>query len=127
MTKNIFITGDRSMDPVAAAGAVDAILKDLVRINNGDIAIGTGSCAGGVERAVRYLVPEQAQNIAHYELDTEGNIDFESGLREIADVTDQVVFLHLDPLSSRIGRAIANVFPTEKVSMPFQEVMADGL
>jgi hypothetical protein len=122
--KNIFITGDRSMEPYLAAGAVNAILKDLVRQTGGDLAIGTGNCAGGIERAVRFLVPDSAMNLAHYSYDEDGKPDFESTFRELEDVIDQVVFIHTDPLSSSIGRAIAAVFPDEKVTMPFQEVMA---
>jgi hypothetical protein len=125
--KNIYITGDRSMEPYLAAGAVNAILKDLVRQNNGDLAIGTGNCNGGIERAVRYLIAEEFMNLAHYSTDEDGKPDFESTFRELEDVIDQVVFIHTDPLSSRIGRAVAAVFPEDKVSMPFQEVMAASL
>lgn len=122
--KRIYITGDRSMDPFVAAGAVNAVIQDLVRINNGDLAVGTGTCSNGIERAVRFLVPDEALNLAHYGRTEDGDVDFESTFRELEGVTDQVVFIHMDPLSSHIGRAITKVFPSEKVSMPFQEVLA---
>lgn len=122
--KKIFITGDRSMAPFPAAGLVNAVLEDLVRQTNGDLAIGTGSCAVGIERAVRFLVPEHAMNIAAYERTEDGEVDFEGTFRELRDITDQVVFIHMDPLASHIGQALAKVFPPEMISMPLQEVMS---
>lgn len=121
--KNIYITGDRSMSPMMSVGAVDAVIKDLIDQTDGDIAIGTGTCMTGVERAVRYLIPEGMCNIAPYKLDDEGNIDFKEVFEMLEPQTDLIVFIHMDPLSSRIGRAIAAVFPEEKVTMPLQEAM----
>jgi hypothetical protein len=122
--KRIFITGDRSMPAFHAAGLVNAVIEDLVRQTGGDLAIGTGSCANGIERAVRFLVPDHAMNLAHYEMSEEGEINFESVFRELRDITDQVVFIHMDPLASHIGQALAKVFPEDMITMPLQEVMA---
>jgi hypothetical protein len=44
--------------------------------------------------------------------------------RELRDITDQVVFIHMDPLASHIGPALAKVFPEDMITMPLQEVMA---
>jgi hypothetical protein len=112
------------MPAFAAAGLVNAVIEDLVAQNGGDIAVGTGTCANGIERAVRFLVPDHVMNLAAYELDEEGSIDFESTFKEMAEITDEVVFIHLDPLSSSIGRALAAAFPPEKITMPLQELQA---
>lgn len=115
--KRIFITGDRAMPAFQSAQVVNSVLQKLVEENNGDLAVGTGTCANGIERAVRFLVPDEALNIASYELDPEGNIDFEGTFRLLEPVTDEVVFLHLDPLASHIGRALTRTFPAEKVNI----------
>lgn len=123
--KKIFITGDRSMDPVQAVGAVDAILKDIIAQDGTDIAIATGNLAKGVERAVRYLMPEAAMNIFPYEETPEGYVDFEELYSELAKETDQIIFLHEHPSSSRIGKALFATVPSEKISLPWQEAMAE--
>lgn len=125
--KKIFITGDRSMDPVIAAGAVEAILKDLVVQNDGDLAVATGTLAGGVERAVRYLMPDESVNVFNYELTEDGHVDFAEMYTELADDVDEVVFVHGSPQSSRIGKALFAAIPSEKISMPFQEALVDLL
>jgi hypothetical protein len=125
--KKIFITGDRSMDPVVAAGAVEAILKDLVVQNQGELAVATGNLAGGVERAVRYLLPEGDVNVFHYEETDEGYIDFDEMFAELADESDEVVFVHMDPQSSRIGKSIFAHVSSEKIRLPFQEAMSSLL
>lgn len=125
--KKIFITGDRSMDPVKAAGAVEAILKDLIVQNDGDLAVATGNLAGGVERAVRYLLPEADVNVFPYEQTADGLINFDEMFAALADESDEIVFVHMDPQSSRIGKAIFAHVPSEKIRMPFQEAMAEML
>lgn len=123
--KKIFITGDRSMEAFAAVGIVNAVIEDLRRANAGTvIGIGTGNCAVGIERAVRYMTPVGSENVVSYTLDGEGNVDFEEAFRDLAEHVDEVVFIHTDPLSSRIGRALAATFPPEKILMPLQEAMA---
>lgn len=126
--KKIYITGDRSMSAIAAVKVVFAVLKDIVENEGpGNFAIGTGNCILGVERAVRYLVPEESMNLAAYEQDADGNVDFESTFRELEPLTDVVIFLHMDPLSSHIGRALGAIFPPEKVVMPLQDAMTETL
>jgi hypothetical protein len=125
--KKIFITGDRSMDPVRAAGAVEAILKDLVVQNNGDLSIATGNLAGGVERAVRYLLPDEMTNVFPYEETADGHVDFDEMFAALANESDEIVFVHMDPQSSRIGKSIFAHVPSEKIRMPFQEAMAEML
>jgi hypothetical protein len=124
--KRIFITGDRSMDPMTAVNLVDLILQKIILETQGDFAVGTGNLNHGVERAVRYLVPEEAMNLATYELGDEGSILFEHVFKDLEPVTDEVIFIHTDPLASTIGKALAFTFPPEKIRMPLQEV-ATGL
>jgi hypothetical protein len=119
--KNIFITGDRSMDPMSAAKVVNTIIQQLILETQGDLAIGTGNLTHGVERAVRYMTPEQALNLVAYEPDDEGHILFEDIFKELEPITDEVIFLHMDPLSSHIGKALAFTFPPEKIRMPLQD------
>jgi hypothetical protein len=120
--KKYFITGDRSMHPLAAAQIVDAVIKRLVLESNGDLAVGTGNLSQGVERAVRYIVPEQLINLVSYDHDDEGNVIWTPAFEAIAPTTDEVIFIHQDPLSSHIGRALSAVFPPEKIRMPLQEL-----
>jgi hypothetical protein len=125
--KKIFITGDRSMDPVKAAGAVEAVIKDLIDQNNGDLAVATGNLAGGVERAVRYLLPEGDVNVFPYEQTADGHVDFDEMFAALADESDEIVFVHMDPASSRIGKALFKIVPSEKITMPLQEAMVSLL
>lgn len=119
--KNVYITGDRQMDSFAAAKIVNTVLKQVITETNGDLAVGTGTCAYGVERAVRFLVPDEACNIAPYSQDGDGTIDFEQAFALLEPSTDLVVFIHMDPLSSHIGKALAATFPPEKIRMLLQE------
>jgi hypothetical protein len=121
--KKIFITGDRSMDLVIAVGAVDAVIKDLIVQNNGDLSVATGNLAMGVERAVRYIVPDHAMNVFEYEQTAEGHVDFAEMFAALANDSDEIVFIHGDPSSSRIGKALFAAVPSEKITMPLQEVM----
>lgn len=123
--KKIFITGDRAMDPVMAVGAVDAIIKDLVVQNDGKLAVATGNLAMGVERAVRYLIPEHAVNVFEYEENSDGSVNFGELFTALAEDSDEIVFIHSDPSSSRIGKALFATVPSEKISLPFQEAMIE--
>jgi len=125
--KTFYITGDRSMDPLAAAKIVSVLIQQLAEETKGDLAIGTGNLLAGVERAVRFLVPEDVINVAEYSQTEDGNISFDEAFSLLEPSTDQVIFIHMDPLSSHIGKALARTFPPEKIRMPLQEVITTAL
>lgn len=125
--KKIFITGDRSMDPVLAVRVVDQVLRGLVSENHGDLAIATGNLSAGVERAVRYLLPDQMANVFPYEHTEDGRVDFEEMFKDLGTESDEIVFVHGDPSSSRIGKALFATVPSEKITMPLQEAMVELL
>lgn len=125
--KNFFITGDRSMDPLAAAKVVSVIIQKLVEETKGDLAIGTGNLLAGVERAVRFLIPEEVINVAEYSHTEDGELSFDEAFSLLEPSTDEVIFLHMDPLSSHIGKALSRTFPPEKIRMPLQEIITAAL
>lgn len=124
--KKFFITGDRSLSPIIAAKLVDAVIEDIISQHGTDIGIGTGNLNKGVERAVRFLVPDGVCNVVPYDTDGNGNPDFVGTYRNLKENLEGVeaVFIHMDPLSSHIGRALAEVFEPERVHMPMQDVMS---
>lgn len=111
----IFITGDRSLHPLVAVAAVAQTVSDLVeKYSDGEhIQFYTGSVETGVERAVRYLVPD-VQVIVH-SLTDEGYIDFDGRHEIMKAEADIAVLIHPSPLESRIGASLAKSFADEKL------------
>lgn len=111
----IFITGDRSVDPLSAVGATVQVVSQLVSEANEagtELKFLTGSIPTGIERAVRYLL--DADEVPHVNT-AEGYIDFDERHDRVAQVADKVVFLHGDPLNSRIGASLVGHIPANKL------------
>jgi hypothetical protein len=108
MTK-IFLTGCRDLDPVVSVVAVSQTLLSLSRedptLEVGNIFTGD---LGGVESAVRYLLP-QAQVVESSALDS-GKPDLDARHEAVADQVDVAVFLHPDPFDSRILKSLMEYF-----------------
>lgn len=105
----ILITGDRSMHPVLA---VNLVAQALAVLPEGtEIATGT---LGGVEAAVRYLLPGVA---AHWQVVggevTDETLDHRHQAMR-ADGVERVIFLHADPFESRIFKSVLRVWPEDE-------------
>lgn len=127
MTKRIYITGDRSIDPLAAVQIVAATIANVAveaKKTNEPFSLVTGNAPQGIESAVRYLVPKQAVKVFEREKTVEGKVDFDTQHILIKDDVDEVIFLHTDPLSSTVGKSVAKIFDADKVRYPFQEAVA---
>lgn len=119
----IIITGDRSIEPVQGAALTAAVLKTLA-IHHPDLTVEsfmTGSLETGVERAVRYLVPN-VPTFKYSETD-DGKTDFAGTYELLRDVgvVDLAVVIHGDPLQSRVTKAVMKVFPADRVWLPLQD------
>jgi hypothetical protein len=108
----VFITGDRSLNPVIAANAVLSVISQLLD-QEPEIEIGTGDLEGGVERAVRYFLPN-AIEVKHNITDA-GYVDFDERHKRVAGTFDRVVFIHPDPLGSRIGKSLVETVPESQL------------
>lgn len=123
MTKTLYITGDRSVDPLTAVQIVAGSLSILALENKGQpFAIVTGNAPTGIERAVRYLIPAQAVKVFEREKTAEGKIDFDTQHTLIRDDVDEAIVLHPQPLDSTIGKSVAKIFAPEKVRYLMQEM-----
>lgn len=115
MTTKVFITGDRSVDPVTAFGVTLPVLAGLVNSFGADVGFATGSMNSGVERAVRYILPGVTE-FPHVNTD-EGYIDFDARHKQVIEDADYVVFIHSDPLASRIGKSLVDIVPEDRLQM----------
>lgn len=114
----IYLTGDRSMPPVPAVGLVNLVLQKVLQDNPEGVLLVTGDAPSGIERAVRYLVPEMALQVAKRTLNEHGAPDFDASHQELTAEVDKVIVLHADPLNSRLTKSIAKIFAPEKVEYP---------
>lgn len=104
----VFITGDRSAHPVAAVLAVAAVLQTLPE----GTEIATGEL-GGVEAAVRYLLPDA---VVYKGTGTDlPDLDARH-LQVFADVKDAIL-IHGDPLSSKIFKSASRVWDDDSLSL----------
>jgi hypothetical protein len=123
MTTTVYLTGDRSMMPLPAANLTAIILNKLLVDHPEGIMLLTGDSNTGIERAVRYLVPEQAVQVFQRTTDDEGRVDFDTTHKQLVSQVDKVIVLHTDPLNSRLTKSVAQLFPDEKVEYPLDTVM----
>lgn len=114
MTK-VFVTGDRSMDPLTAVAVTIAQLNKFAKVKgNGEkIEVYTGDFETGVERAVRYLIGDA--NVLFHDNDAEGHPDLDKLHKTAAETVDYALMIHGDPLKSRIGKSLAGHFPGDKL------------
>lgn len=122
MTKTIYLTGDRALDPLTAVQVVAGALSILTLENKAQpFRVITGDAPTGIERAVRYLIPAQACKVFEREKLADGKVDFDTQHILIKDDVDTVVFLHSDPLGSTVGKSVAKVFDFDKIRYLMQE------
>jgi hypothetical protein len=111
-----FITGDRALDPITALSALGvAVTKHL----KADDVVYTGSLRTGIERAVRYAFLDA--RVMNYSSTDDNRPDF-TGLFEIVNADpdiDKVLFVHPDPLASRVGAALVATVAPDKLEMMF--------
>lgn len=122
----IFITGDRSMNPLLAVNLVMALLNDCAKngtIDVSNLIVCTGDAAFGVDRAVRYLVPNSL--VAVTPLDNEGKPNYPELHKHLNESVDKVFVLHSDPLVSRIAASVMQNFNPDKVVLPIQDALAE--
>jgi hypothetical protein len=116
----IFLTGDRSLDPVLSFVVANSMLMRLQTEYEGitpqDIATGDLS---GFEAAVRYLVPE-ASVVSSVE-GSDGRVDLDERhgrVRRLLEMSGDgiaVWFVHPDPLDSRVFKSLCGVFGDEEL------------
>lgn len=126
MTKVIYITGDRSIDPLTSVSLVNIVLSKIHHaemVEKGDgVRFMTGNSKTGIERAVRYLLPEPVVDVIHYDLNADGKPEFDESFKVVAPMVTEVFFVHPDPLASRIGKALHQHVDSAKIHMPLQEI-----
>lgn len=117
----VFVTGDRSMSPTMAFGIVVPVITKIAQDNPEGVRFVTGDAVTGIERAVRYFLPEQFVTVVAREADAEGHVDFDKSSAEAAGVADYAVVIHADPLNSRLAKSVAKAFT--KVEFPLDEII----
>lgn len=98
----VFITGDRSVDPINAVIVAGIALAALPP----DAPVSTGSL-GGLEAAVRYLRPDATVYPLNGDVSPQ-TLD-ERHERALLD-EPQALLIHGDPLGSKIGASAARVW-----------------
>jgi len=118
MTK-IFITGDRSVDPLNAISHVLAVVQ---RVNEDGLVdsstepeLYTDSFETGVPRAVKYLYPE-AKELVH-SLTDEGYPALDELYEHANTEMDLVYFVHTDAFNSRVGMALMSKVDSDKLQL----------
>jgi hypothetical protein len=106
----IYVTGDRSMDALTAFSITVTVIDQHMKAHPEGIRFMTGDAVTGIERAVRYLIPEQFVSVLQREQDTEGHIDFDKTNALAAAEADYAVVIHPKPLDSRIAKSVAKIF-----------------
>jgi len=121
----VYLTGDRSIDPLTAANLAAAAIQDLVHEAHGDIEFVTGDAPSGIEKAVRYLVPEARLSVVTRQLDEDGrpNLDLAHEAIKAEHPGVVPVLLHSAPLDSKIGASAVKVFGEEAVKLPMQDAV----
>lgn len=120
----IFITGDRSLHPVGAvmlaADVITAVQREYPGITLEDIATGD---LGGVEAAVRYLLPQVTVVASKERTDGSGKTDLDERHKRVKFLSKMgseasgvsVWFVHPDPLDSRVFKSLCNIFEDDEV------------
>jgi hypothetical protein len=109
MTK-FFVTGDRSVDPMTSLLMLTSGLEQAGFVSGQD-SVATGTVEHGIERAARYLGADT------YTAGTESDGRTNWDVRHVQVVSDfdKVLFVHLDPTSSTIGKSLAALVPDEQL------------
>lgn len=123
MTQTVLITGDRALRPAPAFEIVQAVLTVLLNQTGGDVEVHTGDALMGVERAVRYMLPEPLVQIHKYSMNSEGQIDFDAFMKDLSGKVDRVLVVHTDPLNSKVTKAVMQHFDESKVEFPLDLIL----
>lgn len=121
MSTRVFLTGDRSQGPLPAAQIVAIVMQKVLADNPDGVHFLTGDSPSGIERAVRYVVPEGYVTVVKYPLDAEGHQDFDAALSVLKDVVDKAVVIHVDPLNSRLAKSVVANF--KDVEFPLDAIV----
>lgn len=120
--KTFYLTGDRSIDPANAVAMVGKAVAQLHFENKGEeLQFVTGTEPGGVEFAARFVLPAGALNVVERPKTEEGWTNWDASHKDLVSKVDAAVVLHGDPLASRIGKSVSDVFPEDKVRFLIQE------
>lgn len=113
-----FITGDRSVHPLAAMFPV-AVEVIKIMSTDKDATFATGDNAG-VESAVALLGLAAGLEITLVAspLNADGSVDWDARHTSLAnDPTVRVTFLHGDLLASRVGKSLVATFPEDRLDL----------
>lgn len=124
MTTTVFITGDRSQAPIPAAQIVQLVLAQILTEQtekNEPVQFMTGNASSGIERAVRYMLPEGYVQVVSYSITDDNHVDFDETYSVIADSVDKAIVIHTDPLNSRLAKAVMKNF--KDVEFPLDSVV----
>lgn len=123
----IFLTGDRSMNPVIAIPAAVQIIGEVAATNavaklteadeHFEIVTGDNS---GFEQAVRLVLEGLGATLEVVPTGTDPDTDkpaWDTRHEVVNARADRVVFVHTDPLASSIGQSLMKVCG-DKVEMP---------
>lgn len=119
------------MSPMVAAFTVDNIIKSLLASASEkgveDVHFITSNAPGGVEAAVRYLVPKDYLTVVKRNIGTDGHLDFDATNELIQMSAQQVIVLHPDPMASRVTQSVARIFDPSIVMYPITSAMAQNI
>lgn len=118
--KTIYITGDRSLDPLTAALNAGAMLNMIAEQQGTDISVITGDAPTGVENAVRYLFGASEKLTVVSRKVTDDKPDHDEFHNRLKASVDEVYILHGAPLDSSITKSAMRVFDPDKVHLPVQ-------
>lgn len=122
----VLVTGDRSMPlPVAVPVAAITLLKLVGQSTAASFVLGN---LPGVEQAARLVagaaeVDEELVKLFEYTRTPEGYIDFVDTYGSLRESVDKVVVVHGDLHSSRIFRALLEVFGEDKIEVVSPELV----
>lgn len=117
----LFITGDRSIHPGAAAGLTNLVLlKEFVADSSVQFATGTEN---GVEAAVRFGAEAAGLTVLTFETPSvEGHPEWKDFAKRVQNVLDadpsaRFVVIHGSPENSRITKALCEMVPEDQLQI----------
>jgi len=121
MSTVVYITGDRSLPTHAAYEIVRMIIPKILIQHPEGVRFVTGNEFSGIERAVRFIIPEPFITVLNREKTAEGHIDWDKTSEEASKLAEVAVVVHIDPLNSRVAKSAMKYF--EKVELPLEGIM----
>lgn len=119
--KTVYITGDRSIDPINAVAIAGKAVAQVYAENDGEQVRFVTGTEGGVEEALRFVLADGSVTIVERPKTDEGYTDWDGFHKKLSLTVDSAVVLHGDPLGSRIGKSVTANFPDDKVRFLLQE------